>query len=354
MRRTTKIQFSGEQLNRKYLSLSVFMSSCFCIVRSFQFSTNVVRPPVKPTLSFENYLNFYKDKETLVVGDGDFAFSGDLSSFKLCKRLVSTTIDSKVTLRVKYGASNSHIQRVEQNGDEIMYEIDATKLSFPDKFDIITWNFPHRIGKQNNRYNRQLLKDFLTSTHSVLKEDGQIFMSLLEKQSGTQSTSKIDWDYSWQLPIQVAESGLLLTQEWDFNFIWPTYQPTGKRGWGKSFPVDKPKLFEIRKPNLSQKDVVAYQAPMFTFEVPLISSSLINLNDLFPNAIEEVTKLLKEHSYEDYLWSVNIVECYPEFKEIVYKVEVCLLSLTLPINREKADAIRDIIQDHLPGRLKLA
>jgi Domain of unknown function (DUF2431). len=54
-----------------------------------------------------------------------------------------------------------NIQRIRQNGHDLMFEVDATKLQDSLGSDVmldrIQWNFPHWRGKNNHKRNRLVL-----------------------------------------------------------------------------------------------------------------------------------------------------------------------------------------------------
>jgi len=133
-----------------------------------------------------------------------------------------------------YQYSKQNIETIEKYGHEVIFEVDATKLcnyfaancSTNDEkaseddyyhsnkehlFDRIQFNFPHWRGKQNNRRNRQLIKEFFKSATNYLRPGGQIHMGLLGHQSGMSAENPIKWKNSWMPGKYAAESNLLLT-----------------------------------------------------------------------------------------------------------------------------------------------
>lgn len=313
-----------------------------------------------PSLCLQEYLSFYQSKDVLVVGDGDFSFSRDIASTKVCKSLIASSIESKALLANRFPTASSNIEEIVKNNYDVLYEHDATK---PDQypasrsFDIITWNFPHIIGKQNIKHNRALLKDFFSSASSVLRKDtGRILLTLTEKQSGVTVQDKMGWDYSWKLIEQLAGTDLLLTGQYDFTTIeWPTYKPTGRRGVSKNFHAGEHRLFQIEK---VQEDcsTKAIQVPLFTHEVPLITSEvIINLDQFLQTVREKVISILKKHSLEEYFWSLCFVDFYAGLQGHLnqYTVEITFLSQHKPLNRENINEFRKILQFELPIALGL-
>ena len=179
-----------------------------------------------------------KHKKVLVCGDGDFSFSKALSTLGQHRQLITTTLDSKDSLSIHFPQSVTNINIIESasNNNKVLYNIDATKLSFPNEFDIILWNFPHIIGKANIRYNRELLKLFLTSALPCLTPyTGRVVCALCGGQSGLEAKDKIEWDRSWKLPNQAAEAGMIITDKFNFDYDFFSslgYIQQGHRGYG--------------------------------------------------------------------------------------------------------------------------
>ena len=178
-----------------------------------------------------------KHKKVLVCGDGDFSFSKALSTLDIHKQLITTTLDSKESLSKHFPQSISNINIIESasSNNKVSYNIDATKLMFPNEFDIILWNFPHIIGKANIRYNRELLKLFLTSALQCLTPTGRVICALCGGQSGLEAKDKIEWDRSWKLPNQAAEAGMIITDKFNFDYDFFSslgYIEQGHRGYG--------------------------------------------------------------------------------------------------------------------------
>jgi hypothetical protein len=151
----------------------------------------------------------YHNARVLLVGDGDLSFAAALSGLKICKSLTATTWDSKERLAKSFPRAEENIRLIEEGGDKVQYEVDATRLKDSvkegDIFDTIAWNFPHIAGKQNIKRNRELVQNFLVSAFSILKGDGIVKISLCDGQSGTKAADMDDWNFSWKLVDQVRE-----------------------------------------------------------------------------------------------------------------------------------------------------
>ena len=347
---------------KRRASFSLLLSSCYCYVYLFQsfpqpshthlFHQRSARfsSTARQSVNVLDYFDDYKNKNVLILGDGDFSFARDLSDSKVCRKLIATTIDSAELMK-KFPKFNENKEKILMNGDQILYEIDATKLSLPERFDIITWNFPHRLGKQNIRYNREIIRNFLLSAREWLSPDGKILLALCRKQSGFGAISREDWDFSWQLPVHAADANLLLTRESYFPLEWPTYSPTGRRGVARNFFVEDPRLYTLMAPSTDGNSVRrAIQAPLYSFELPLTSLELVDLNLFFPRVLHELQCLLEGHGLHEYFWSADLVECYiqpPDYRVINYRIEVCLVHLSKSLTREFAHEIRNLVQEKL-------
>ena len=147
--------------------------------------------------------NGNKNKNWLVVGDGDLSYSAMIAG-QLANKNISLfatvleeeSIHDRVYKRSKYnkeailanGSKGAENPNKTSSQHQVLFGIDATKLEhiFTDtKFQTIEFNFPHWKGKTNARRNRQLLDSFLGSACRVLSSNGgEIVISLCDGQGG--------------------------------------------------------------------------------------------------------------------------------------------------------------------------
>ncbi len=153
----------------------------------------------------------------------------------------------------KYSSSNANIINAFSTHNAL-FGVDATTLSTyfggsdnSITFDRIQFNFPHWRGKANNRYNRQLLNEFLCSAATVLSPRGEIHIALCDGQGGCSSTTLTEWKGSWQASMFAAEHGLLLPSVSPYE---PQYNLSSHRGVDRPFNLGRePKMHVFAKPN---------------------------------------------------------------------------------------------------------
>lgn len=99
--------------------------------------------------------------------------------------LLATVLESESVHSDVYKSSRTNVNTILSAGNFVKFGVDATDLKhvFEERyFDVIQFNFPHWRGKANNRYNRELLKNFLFSSAAVLSEDGEVRVALFKHQ----------------------------------------------------------------------------------------------------------------------------------------------------------------------------
>lgn len=140
----------------------------------------------KPTIPFN------PEDRILLIGEGDFSFATSIVEHHGCCDVTATSFDSKVELLEKYHPQGErHIQHLEDEGQTVLYSVDATKLDSNKTltkaavFDAIIFNFPHIGGKTKDvnrqvRFNQELLVKFFSAATHLLSPNGTIVVTLFE------------------------------------------------------------------------------------------------------------------------------------------------------------------------------
>ncbi|EFN72740.1 GTP-binding protein 5 [Camponotus floridanus] len=183
---------------------------------------------------------FNKDDFVLLVGEGNFSFSVALLQHNLNIKLIASCYESSMSQEQKTATKN--IKYLQNNGICVLFDVDATKLeeclALRSKlFDKIIFNFPHVGGKMRIEKNRELLKNFFVSSQKMIKENGQVLVTLCNGQGGTpMDNPKRRWDDSWKIVEMAAHGNFILTKIEPFS--WQSFQDfvvTGYRSLEKQF-----------------------------------------------------------------------------------------------------------------------
>ena len=261
----------------------------------------------------------------LVVGDGDLSFGHCLAESSCYKSLTVSTWDSPEKLFEAFPKSKNNVLGIEAKANcRIEYNIDATKINNLTNYNLIIWNFPHIVGKQNIRYNRLLLNQFLKSCHDALMPcKGMVLLTLTQKQSGVHALTEDDWNKSWKLVHQAAEADLMLTEVAAFdNSAYPGYTPIGHRGYGGKFSYT---LAEIYRIDFPKPFVKACQAPLYLHEIHLLNDCAIaNLVSFEHHARLAAARVCDDLGFEDALWSLHLVDLYvcPRTRKVSHTLQV--------------------------------
>lgn len=195
-----------------------------------------------------------KPKKTiLVVGDGDLSYSSSIAQncYDNNITLIASVLENRTHHEQIFTKSKEHTNTITSFQHQVLFKLDATKLHqqfFPNScFDTIIFNFPHWPGKANNRYNRQLINDFLYSASQVLDRQGEIHIALKSEQGGVHAKDMTDWKLSWMVSEYAVQHGLLLRHVEPFE---EEYNKSCYRGQDKSFHVgSQPQRFIFTFPN---------------------------------------------------------------------------------------------------------
>jgi len=296
------------------IRVSIFVTHLHFQTSFFCFSSGlfgVRRSAVRYSTTSSSFVCNQLYGDTLILGDGDFSFSKAFHLNGNCKTLTTTTLDSPDRLFESFSNAASNVNYLNlQKNVRVLYHIDATNFSI-GLYDTIIWNFPHVIGKQNIKYNRDLILGFLSNSFHALKQDGNIIITLCEGQSGTDAKSVHDWNFSWKLTHQIAEAGLILTTIESFHpQRYPGYSPCGHRGHGLGFPIGHSQLFKLSHP---QSSVVALQAPLYFHEVHFHGNIQLLEKYASINQLEEMIRVqtqnvCNKYQYSEGLWAVSTVK----------------------------------------------
>ena len=207
----------------------------------------------------------------LVLGDGDFSFSCALIKHRKCADgLTCTSIDSEDILHDKYpNSAPSNIQQLKSLGATVLHGVDATRpetllqamsehLSSQAtlKFDRVIFNFPH-IGKQETHLNRNLLRDFLSTSSTLLTTGGQVHITL-----------KLSPPYDrWNVEELAQGTGMVLGDELSFDFsVFPGFShQTTKAGAKGLFKSSKGMASQDTSGTRASKGIRAHQCRTFVF-----------------------------------------------------------------------------------------
>jgi len=111
-------------------------------------------------------------------------------------------MDTEEYLFRSFPDSRKNVDASKARGTLVKHCVDATELHVHgggEKYDVILWNFPHIKGKQNIRWNRELLVKFLSSARCALQNNGLMKVSLCKGQSGLDAGNIDEWNKSWKL-----------------------------------------------------------------------------------------------------------------------------------------------------------
>ncbi|KAG2384159.1 uncharacterized protein At4g26485-like [Vigna umbellata] len=192
--------------------------------------------------------HYRSSHKILLVGEGDFSFSLCLAkAFGTAINMVATSLDSRASLRKKYGNALRNLRELKGLGCTIVHGVDVhTMLEHPllenRYFDRIIYNFPHAgfAYRESDDYqiklHRSLVSGFFYNAKFMLNKGAEIHI-----------THKTAHPFSkWNIRGLAKRQRLLLVEEAEFYLdLYPGY--SNKRGDGRnsdrSFPIGECNTF---------------------------------------------------------------------------------------------------------------
>ncbi|XP_051981301.1 ferredoxin-fold anticodon-binding domain-containing protein 1 isoform X2 [Xyrauchen texanus] len=283
-----------------------------------------------------------KTREVLLVGEGNFSFSAALrENAGDDVGVTATCFHSEDQTYAQEGAA-LNIQRLREKGSVVLFEVDCTCLKEYEAiqrhlYDCVIFNFPHCGRKSGVKKNRVLLVKFFKSAIAVLKDNGEVHVTLCNGQGGTPYDSPMrEWHNSWQVVAMAAEAGLILSEIRPFDCeTFQGYRCTGY-SQDKGFHVEGAlthiftgSLPYIMPEKLKMEKTIGKET--VCFELPAELNEYLNRNFLDQQSHHPV-KTVQEQLLRELksVWPVctmnmdfpELVNCLPE------KLQTCDSSLT--------------------------
>ncbi|XP_076172375.1 ferredoxin-fold anticodon-binding domain-containing protein 1-like [Ptiloglossa arizonensis] len=181
---------------------------------------------------------FSKNDSVLLIGEGNFSFSVALLQLNLKINITATCYEANVYSAI----GKKNIECLVNNGVRVLLSVDATNLKEhpilkTELFDKVIFNFPHVGGKMRIEKNRELLKQFFVNATKLLKNNGQILVTLCNGQGGTHiDDPPRRWDDSWKITEMAAHGNFILSTIEPFEWLYfQNYIVTGYRSLDKQF-----------------------------------------------------------------------------------------------------------------------
>ncbi|KAJ9551612.1 hypothetical protein OSB04_015657 [Centaurea solstitialis] len=169
----------------------------------------------------ERRIDCYRSSQKiLLVGEGDFSFSGCLArAFGSASNIVATSYLDEDSVVYKHSTSVPHLDELERLGGLLLYEVDVHKMHIHPvlkkmKFDVIIFNFPHAGHFCVHETNRALIEmhkglvgAFFKSASKMLNRGGEVHVR-----------HRDDNPYNrWNVVLLAGEADLKLKEKVDFQ-----------------------------------------------------------------------------------------------------------------------------------------
>ncbi|XP_053997285.1 ferredoxin-fold anticodon-binding domain-containing protein 1 isoform X3 [Hylaeus anthracinus] len=181
---------------------------------------------------------FNENDSVLLVGEGNFSFSVALLQLNLKINITATCYETNIYQDYR----KKNIEYLINNGVHVLLGVDATNLKEHSilktkLFDKTIFNFPHVGGKMRIEKNRVLLREFFINATKLLKNNGQILVTLCNGQGGTLFDNPLRrWDDSWKITEMAAHGNCVLSKIEPFEWLlFQNYIVTGYRSLDKQF-----------------------------------------------------------------------------------------------------------------------
>uniref|UniRef100_A0AAZ3QFQ2 25S rRNA (uridine-N(3))-methyltransferase BMT5-like domain-containing protein n=1 Tax=Oncorhynchus tshawytscha TaxID=74940 RepID=A0AAZ3QFQ2_ONCTS len=146
-------------------------------------------------------------------------------------RITATCLQTKEEALRHHGSAHN-IHTITHSGSSVLFEVDCTRLS-------------ECVCLRGRQFDRCCSNTFssvcVCSCVGVLKEEGEVLVSLCNGQGGTPADRPMrEWHNSWQVVAMAAEAGLILNEVRSFDGEKPdSYQSTGYRSQDKGFHAEQ-------------------------------------------------------------------------------------------------------------------